>query len=101
MRKPQPLGIELNTAASKGTNGPMIWAEVQEGKIGMRHKKYVTIYGACDLRLAKGRTYYSELTLWRQLVCFIEAAVALYQKVGAEFVGPIKTAHSKFPKGLP
>ena len=39
-RKPQPLGTELKTVASKGSNGPMIWAEVQEGKIGMQNKKY-------------------------------------------------------------
>ena len=38
MRKPQPLGTELKTVASKGSNGQMIWAEVQEGKIGMQTK---------------------------------------------------------------
>ena len=109
MRKPQPLGTELKTVASKGSNGPMIWAEVQEGKIGMQNKKYFTNYGAtssCVLRLAKGtldggqkkdplirNLYYGDS--W---FASLKTAVALYEKVGAEFVGPIKTAHSKFPK---
>ena len=40
MRKPEPLGTELKTVASVESNGPMIYAEIQEGKLGMRNKVF-------------------------------------------------------------
>ena len=43
LRKPEPLGTELKTVASKGSNGPIIYAEVQEGKVEMKSKLYFDI----------------------------------------------------------
>jgi hypothetical protein len=56
LRKPKNLGTELKTVASKGANGPMVHAEIQEGKMGMKNKLHFNTYGAtssCVLRLAK------------------------------------------------
>jgi hypothetical protein len=56
LRKPKNLGTELKTVASKGANGPIVYAEIQEGKMGMRNKLHFNTYGAtcsCVLRLAK------------------------------------------------
>ena len=38
-RKPEPLGTELKTVASKKNNGPIIFAEIQEGKMPMKAKE--------------------------------------------------------------
>ena len=46
LRKPEPLGTELKTVASKGSNGPIIYAEVQEGKHDMTNKPFFETYGA-------------------------------------------------------
>ena len=109
MRKPEPLGTELKTVASVESNGPMIYAEIQEGKLGMRNKPFFNSYGAtcaCTLRLAKGtldagqKTDPSTRNLFFDDSWFasLKTAVAVYEVVNAEFCGPIKTAHAKFPK---
>ena len=46
LRKPEPLGTELKTVASKGSNGPIIYAEIQEGKEGMKSKRYFNTHEA-------------------------------------------------------
>ena len=40
LRKPEPLGTELKTVASTGSNGPIIYAEIQEGKEAMKTKSF-------------------------------------------------------------
>ena len=40
LRKPEPLGTELKTVASTGSNGPIIYAEIQEGKDAMKTKSF-------------------------------------------------------------
>ena len=40
LRKPEPLGTELKTVASMESNGPIIYAEVQEGKQNMSRKPF-------------------------------------------------------------
>lgn len=109
LRKPEPLGTELKTVASKGSNGPIIWAEVQEGKTGMKNKQHYSTYGAtcaCVLRLAAGTKDGGQKPdpLIRNLFygdswfASFKTAVAVTEELNCEFLGPIKTNHAKFPK---
>ena len=109
LRKPEPLGTELKTVASKGSNGPMIYAEVQEGKEGMKHKPYFNTYGAtsaCVLRLSKGTKDNGQLhdkdvrNLFYGDSWFasLKTAVAVKEEIDSEFLGPVKTSHKHFPK---
>ena len=71
LRKPENLGTELKTVASTGSNGPIIFAEIQEGKDGMKDKKYFSSHGAtssCVLRLVEatkdcGQTVFADWSL--------------------------------------
>ena len=110
MRKPEPLGTELKTVASTTNNGPIIYAEVQEGKDAMKKKEFFSSHGAttaCVLRLAKAtkscgqmedplltNLYYGDS--W---FAFLKTAVAVTEELNSEFVGPVKTSHRHFPKG--
>ena len=62
-RKPKNLGTELKTVASKDCNGPMIHAEIQEGKLYMRDRPYFRQYGAtasCSVRMALATAHYGQ-----------------------------------------
>ena len=109
LRKPEPLGTELKTVASKGSNGPMIYAEVQEGKEAMKQKAFFNTYGAtsaCVLRLGKGTKDLGQLhdVSIRNLYygdswfASLKTAVAVYEEIDSEFLGPVKTSHKQFPK---
>ena len=87
----------------------MIYAEIQEGKLGMRNKPFLNSYGAtcaCKLRLAKGTlgTGQKGDPLTRNLFfgdswfASLKTAVVVYDEINADFSGPIKTAHAKCPK---
>ena len=109
LRKPEPLGTELKTVASKASNGPIIHAEIQEGKMPMRAKTYSAEFGptaACTLRLVEGtkdsgqkpdpmtkNLYYGDS--W---FAGFKTAVAIKEKFDCEFVGPIKNSHKFFPR---
>ena len=109
LRKPEPLGTELKTVATKGCNGPILYAEIQEGKEGMTHKPYFVANGAtcsCVLRLGKGTKNNGQVpdALIRNLYygdswfAFLKTAVAVTEELDSEFLGPVKTAHKQFPK---
>ena len=109
LRKPEPLGTELKTVASKGMNGPMVYAEVQEGKEGMKHKSYFLPYGtttACVLRLVEGTRDNGQqpdpelrnLFLGDSWFASLKTAVAVFEEMDSEFVGPIKNGHKHFPR---
>ena len=110
-RKPEPLGTELKTVASAGSNGPIVHAEVQEGKIGMRNKKFYNSHGsycACTLRLVEAtidsgqKPDASSKNLYYVDSWFasLKAAIAITEDLGADFVGPIKNSHALFPKNF-
>ena len=109
LRKPEPLGTELKTVASKGSNGPIIYAEIQEGKEGMKSKHFFNTHGAtssCVLRLTEGTLNCGQkadpnlknLFYGDSWFASLKTAVAVTEQVEAEFLGPIKTAHRHFPK---
>ena len=109
LRKPEPLGTELKTVASTTCNGPIIHAEVQEGKMGMTHKPFFNTYGAttsCVLRLAqatkdsgqKHDPIVRNLFYGDSWFASLKTARALSEELDAEFVGPVKNSHRGFPK---
>ena len=109
MRKPEPLGTELKTVASIGSNGPLIYAEIQEGKLGMRNKSFFSTYGAtssCVLRLVQGTKDNGQkpdpvvrnLFYGDSWFASLKTAVAVTEEFDSEFLGPVKTSHKHFPK---
>ena len=109
LRKPEPLGTELKTVASTGSNGPMLYAEIQEGKEGMKTKPFFRPHGAtcaCVLRLGKATKNHGQNPdpLIRNLFygdswfASLKTAVQVTEELDAEFVGPVKTSHKQFPK---
>ena len=104
LRKPKPLGTELKTVASTASNGPIIWAEIQEGKNGMKNKTHFSTHCAtysCAMRLAKGTkdcgqkhdAHIKNLFYGDSWFASLKTAVAVSEDVGGEFLGPIKTSH--------
>ena len=111
LRKPEPLGTELKTVALTGSNGPIIWAEIQEGKNGMKNKTHFSTHGAtcsCVMRLAKGTkdcgqkhdAHIKNLFYGDSWFASLKTAVAVSEDVGGEFLGPVKTSHRQFPKAF-
>jgi hypothetical protein len=109
LRKPKNLGTELKTVATKGANGAMIHAEIQEGKTYMKDKKYFQPYGAtvaCVLRLAEAtkncgqreNSNVANLFYGDSWFAGLKTAVAVKELHQSEFVGIVKTSHRKFPK---
>ena len=109
LRKPEPLGTELKTVASTGSNGPIIYAEIQEGKDAMKTKSFFSTYGsttACVMRLGKGTKDCGQrhdpnvrnLFYGDSWFASLKTAVACTEELDSEFLGPIKTAHRQFPK---
>ena len=109
LRKPKNLGTELKTVATKGANGAMIHAEIQEGKTYMKDKKYFRPYGAtaaCVLRLAEAtkncgqreNTNITNLYYGDSWFAGLKTAVAVKELHNSEFIGIVKTSHKKFPK---
>ena len=103
------MGTELKTVASTGSNGPMLYAEIQEGKEAMRTKPFFRPHGAtcaCVLRLGKGTKNHGQHPdpLIRNLFyggswfASLKTAVQVTEELDAEFVGPVKTSHKQFPK---
>ena len=91
-----------HTVDSKGSNGPIIWAEVQEGQKGMQKKQHHSTYGAtcaCVLRLTAGTKDGGQKPdpLIRWFSSF-KIAVVVVEELSCEFLGPIETNHAKFPK---
>ena len=109
LRKPEPLGTELKTVACTGSNGPMLYAEIQEGKDAMKTKPFFHPHGAtcaCVLRLGKSTKDNSQHPdpLIRNLFygdswfASLKTAVQVTDELDAEFLGPVKTSHRQFPK---
>ena len=109
LRKPKNLGTELKTIATKGCNGAMIHAEIQEGKTWMKEKKYFRPYGAtvaCVLRMVeatkdcgqKGNSQITNLFYGDSWFAGLKTAVAVKELHQSEFVGIVKTSHRQFPK---
>ena len=109
LRKPKNLGTELKTVATKGANGAMIHAEIQEGKTYMKDKKYFRPYGAtaaCVLRLAEAtkncgqreNTNITNLFYGDSWFAGLKTAVAVKELHNSEFIGIVKTSHKQFPK---
>ena len=109
LRKPKNLGTELKTVASKGANGPIVYAEIQEGKMGMRNKLHFNTYGAtcsCVLRLAQGTKNCGQkpdnnignLFYGDSWFASLKTAVAVSDLLKSDFFGVIKNAHRYYPK---
>ena len=109
LRKPKNLGTELKTVASKGANGPMLHAEIQEDKMGMKNKLHFNTYGAtssCVLRLAKATKNCGQkpdmninnLFYGDSWFASLKTAAAVSDLLNSEFFGVIKNAHRHFPK---
>ena len=92
-----------------GSNGPILYAEIQEGKEGMTHKPYFVANGAtcsCVLRLGKGTKNNGQLPdalFWNLFYgdswfASLKTAVAVTEELDSEFLGPVKTGHKQFPK---
>jgi hypothetical protein len=108
-RKPKNLGTELKTVASKDCNGPMIHAEVQEGKLYMKDGPYFRHYGAtasCSIRMAlatancgqRQDANIRQLFYGDSWFASFKTAEAITDICDAEFVGIVKTAHKGYPK---
>ena len=104
LRKPKNLGTELKTVASKGANGPIVYAEIQEGKMGMRNKLHFNTYGAtcsCVLRLAPGTkncgkkpdNNIGNLFYGDSWFASLKTAAAVSDLLKSDFFGVIKNAH--------
>ena len=106
-RKPKPLGTELKSVC-EGTMGICINIEIQKGKIAMARKKWAKDYGAvtaCTLRLLDQLdiSEIGEVSPPRRCVfadswfASVATVMALRERLGLEFTGPVKTAHANFP----
>ena len=108
-RKPKNLGTELKSVASKGCNGPMIYAEIQQGKQLMSKRQWFREYGAttaCVIRMVQGTVncgqrpddtkrdlYYGDS--W---FASLKTAMCCSELCKSEFIGIVKTAHRGYPK---
>ena len=108
-RKPKNLGTELKTVASRDCNGPMIHAEIQEGKLYMKDRPYFRHYGAttsCSVRMALATLNCGQrpdpnirnLFYGDSWFASFKTAEAISDICDAEFVGIVKTAHRGYPK---
>ena len=104
----------MKTVATISSNGPIIHAEIQEGKDLMRTKPYFESYGAtaaCVIRLARGTKncgqrqsghhqdhHVRNLFYGDSWFASLKAAVGCVVEAGSEFLGIVKTAHRGFPK---
>ena len=108
-RKPKNLGTELKTVASRDCNGPMIHAEVQEGKTSMKQRQFFRRYGAttsCSVRMAlatkncgqREDPNIRDLFYGDSWFASFKTAKAISEECDSEFVGIVKTAHKGYPK---
>ena len=106
-RKPKPLGTELKSVC-EGTMGICINIEIQKGKIAMARKKWAKDYSAttaCTLRLIDQLhiSEIGEVSPPRRCVfadswfASVATVLALRERLGLDFTGPVKTAHANFP----
>ena len=108
-RKPDPLGSEFKCICD-GSTGILLHIELQKGKRIMRRKKFGNDFNAttaCTLRMLDAvgvkETNLDENKKPHRAVtadswfASMNTAVALKEKLGVHFCGPIKTAHADFP----
>eukprot|EP00978_Attheya_sp_CCMP212_P038794 scaffold195902_cov98-Attheya_sp.AAC.1 len=121
-RKPEDLGTECKNAACSVT-GINLFLEIQRGKLPMRELEFNNPHkpcAACTLRLEKGSLHCGQrfdaldyeaadglppdlnddgdLFYGDSWFASVETATHTKLKFNSEFVGPVKTAHSRFPR---
>jgi hypothetical protein len=118
LRKPEDLGTEFKNAACAET-GINLFIEIQRGKLPMRELEFNNPHrpcSACTLRLTKGSihcgqriesspsesatspTATGDLFYGDSWFASVESATHTKLKFNSEFVGPVKTAYSRFPR---
>ena len=100
-RKPEPLGTEFKVTNTT-TMGVRLYLEIQRGCEGMANAEFVSDMkktAACCCRMAKGTVNGSSNTyLGDSWFASVDAVVEMKNRFGANFIGVIKTNHSKYPK---
>jgi hypothetical protein len=121
-RKPEDLGTEFKNVACSET-GIMLHLEIQRGKLPMHALEFNNPHkpcAACTLRLCKSTLHCGQridaldyeavdglptnmndegdLFYGDSWFASVETATHTKLKFGSDFVGPIKTAHSRFPR---
>ena len=108
-RKPEPLGTEFKVTNSTKI-GLCLYLEIQRGKQGMANEKYnddMKKMAACSVRMAEGtrsctsndeRHGRQDTYLGDSWFASVDVVVELRKRLNAQFIGIIKTNHSKFPK---
>ena len=99
-RKPEPEGVEMKNA-SDGLSGVMLVLEIQEGKLRMRLKPYVTELGsqaACTKRLAEPFMGTNRIMVGDAWFGSVSVAISLKKDFGLHFIGNVKQCHKFFPK---
>jgi len=109
--KPEPLGIELKVVADCNT-GILLWLELHRGKFPMRNAKYSMTHGVTAAVAIRGseatipnveeddadRSHNPQFFYGDSWFSSVETTIQLWQKQKVNYVGVIKTNHSRFPK---
>ena len=107
-RKPEPLGTEFKVTNSTAI-GLGLYLEIQRGRDGMGNAEFVCDMkktAACCCRMAKGTVSTNEeqqggtvdTYLGDSWFASVDAAVELKKRFNANFIGVVKTNHSRYPK---
>ena len=108
-RKPEPLGTEFKVTNSTKI-GICLYLEIQRGKEGMQSHKYTDEMkktAACSMRMAEAtknsttndeRHGRHDIYLGDSWFASVDVVVELHKRLNAQFIGVVKTNHSKFPK---
>ena len=97
-RKPKGVGCEAKTIAD-ALSGIMIGIELNEGKQRNARKRWHSIHGATTsttLRLTQPWHGSGRIVVGDSWFSSVKTAVQL-RKRGLHFIGPVKTAHRKYP----
>lgn len=108
LRKPEPLGTEFKCVTCAST-GIMLYLEVQRGKVGMplfsEHFRELGACTSCTVRAAATTTHCGQRDATTRIPnlfygdsWFASVKTEENSNCGGEWVGPVKTAHSCFPK---
>ena len=108
-RKPKPLGAEFKVTNTTKV-GIGLYLEIQRGRDGMANAEFVSDMkktAACCCRIAKGtvssthdeqREGRVDTYLGDSWFASVDTVVQLKKRFNANFIGVIKTNHSKYPK---
>ena len=108
-RKPEPLGTELKVTNTTRI-GVGLYLEIQKGRDAMADAEFVSDMkktAACCCRMAKGTVSSTteeqqdgkfDTYLGDSWFASVDSAVELKSRFNANFIGVIKTNHSRYPK---